>query len=59
MPIIDLGKMKKLGEAKKYNLTDKEKENNSRKYKHIAAEVVQGSHYKSVASDVFSLGQII
>lgn len=57
--IIDFGKMKKISEAKKYNLTSKEKERYSKKYKHIAPEVVKGSHPKSPASDIYSLGQVI
>ena len=60
MPIIiDFGKAKKSGEAKKYKLTEKEKEKYSRKYKHIAPEVVWGRHPKSAASDIYSFGQVI
>ena len=57
--IIDFGKMKKISEAKRYNLSPKEKEKYSSKYKHIAPEVIQGSHPKSEASDIYSLGQVI
>ena len=54
MPIIiDFDK------AKKYKLTEKEKEKYSRKYKHIAPEVVWGSHPKSAASDIYSFSQVI
>jgi hypothetical protein len=38
---------------------EKEKEKYSSKYKHIAPEVIQGSHPKSEASDISSLGQVI
>lgn len=57
--IIDFGKMKNISEAKKYNLNSKEKERYSNKYKHIAPEVIKGSHPKSPASDIYSLGMVI
>lgn len=60
MPIIiDFGKAKKSGEAKRYKLTEKKKEKYSRKYKNLAPEVVRGSHPKSAASDIYSFGQVI
>lgn len=57
--IIDFDKMKKISEAKKYNLNSKEKERYSNKYRHIAPEVIKGSHPKSPASDIYSLGIVI
>lgn len=57
--IIDFGKMKKISQAKKYNLTLKEKEKYTTRYKHIAPEVVWGNRTQSPASDIYSLGQVI
>ena len=57
--IIDFGKMKKITEAKKYNLTQKEQGKYSKFHKHIAPEIVSGKSPPSAASDIFSLGRII
>ena len=57
--IIDFGKcIRKLDACKKV-LSKEEQEAYKQKYKHIAPEVVAGTHLPSYASDVYSLGLLL
>lgn len=57
--IIDFGKcIRKLDACKKI-LSKEEQEAYKQKYKHIAPEVVAGSHLPSNASDIYSLGLLL
>lgn len=57
--LIDFGKMKKVSDAKKYTLSLQEQEKYRIHHKHIAPEVVRGTHPHSKASDVYAFGLVI
>lgn len=57
--IIDFGKMRKISESKKYKLSSKQKYKYRTYHKHIAPEVVWGTHPPSPASDVYAFGLLI
>jgi serine/threonine protein kinase len=57
--VIDFGKMKKTSEAKLKTLSSKEKEKYAKSHRHIAPEVVEGTHPPTKASDVYAFGLII
>ena len=57
--IIDFGKcIRKLDACKKV-MSKEEQEAYKQKYKHIAPEVVAGTHLPSSASDIYSLGRLL
>ena len=57
--IIDFGKARKTDEAKLYSLTMSKQLEYKKYYKHIAPEVVAGTHCQSVVSDIYAFGIII
>lgn len=57
--LIDFGKMKKVSDAKKYSLSINEQEKYRLRHKHIAPEIVRGTHPHSTASDVYAFGLVI
>lgn len=58
LDLIDFGKATTLSEAKKYYLNLNEQAEYTRKYPHIAPEVISGESRQSVLSDIFSVGGI-
>jgi serine/threonine protein kinase len=57
--IIDFGKMKQVSKAKLKKLSVKEQDRYSKYHKHIAPEIVRGTHPPSKASDVYAFGLVI
>ena len=57
--LVDLGKSRLLAQAKRYNLTDEERSYYRIHHKHIAPELINGTHSQSFRSDVYSLGRIV
>ena len=57
--LIDFGKASLIAEAKTYRLTESEKVEYTRKYPHIAPEVIAGETPQTKSSDMFSIGGIL
>ena len=57
--IIDFGKMKKTSEAKIKKLSAKDQDKYSKHHRHIAPEIVRGTHPPTKASDIYAFGLII
>lgn len=57
--IIDFGKSTTLAKGKVYKLSIKDQEKYRKVYKHIAPEVVRGTHPQSQASDVYAFGLLL
>ncbi|CAB4042611.1 probable serine threonine- kinase gdt4 [Paramuricea clavata] len=57
--VIDFGKMQKACEAKIKKLSTVEQEKYNKYHKHIAPEVVQGTHPPAKASDIYAFGLVI
>lgn len=57
--LADFGKATKLGDAKRYNLSELEQAQYMRRYNHIAPEVIAGETKQSTSSDMFSVGGVI
>ena len=57
--IIDFGKCLGLTNPKRYNLTDKEQRKYKKHHRHIAPELVGGTHPQSCESDVYSYGYLL
>lgn len=57
--VIDFGKMKKACDAKIKKLSAREQEKYCKNHKHIAPEVVQGTHPPTTASDIYAFGLVI
>ena len=56
--IVDFGKATTASAAKRYTLTEEERESYLRRYSHIAPEIVHGECKQSSSSDMFSVGRI-
>ena len=57
--LIDFGKATPVKNSRKYNLSDIEKAEYTRKYPHIAPEVIDGMTTLTTWSDVYAAGRII
>jgi len=57
--IIDFGKSTTLPKSKVYLLSPRDQERYRKFHKHIAPEVVRGTHPQSQASDVYALGLLL
>lgn len=56
--LTDFGKATLLSEAKRFNLSEAEQAEYSRRYFHIAPEVIAGETKQSTSSDMFSVGGV-
>lgn len=57
--IIDFGKMKNICDAKLKKLSLKDQELYRKHHKHVAPEIVRGTHPPSPAADVYAFGLVI
>ena len=57
--IIDFGKSTTLAKGKLYKLSLRDQEKYRKYHKHIAPEVVRGTHPQSPASDVYAFGLLV
>lgn len=57
--LVDFGKATTLSEAKKYYLSIKDQAEYTRRYLHIAPELISGESQQSMSSDMFSVGGIL
>lgn len=57
--LIDFGKAVNVVNAKVYTLSPKEQDKYRKYHKHIAPELVRGTHKQSTASDIYSFGLLI
>lgn len=57
--LVDFGKATTLGEAKRYHLSMKDQAEYTRKFVHLAPEVISGESKQSIYSDIFSAGGIL
>ena len=57
--IIDFGKSTTLARGKLYKLSLRDQEKYSKYHKHIAPEIVRGTHPQSPASDVYGFGLLL
>ena len=57
--IIDFGKATKISEGKKFELSNKQKEEYMQKCPHFAPEVIDGTANQSTASDIYGAGGIL
>ena len=57
--LIDSGKAKMFSEVKCKKLSSEEKKVYREKHRHIAPEVIEGTHPLCIYSDVFSLGRLV
>ncbi|CAB4011817.1 probable serine threonine- kinase gdt4 [Paramuricea clavata] len=57
--IIDFGKCRSLSNPKRYSLTAKEQKKYKEYHRHIAPEVVKGTHSQSFKSDIYSYGYLL
>lgn len=57
--IIDFGKCRSIRNPKRYSLMAKEQRKYQKHHRHIAPELVKGTHPQSFKSDVYSYGYIL
>ena len=57
--IIDFGKSTNLAKGKVYHVSPRDQERYRQFHKHIAPEVVRGTHPQSQASDVYAFGLLL
>lgn len=57
--IIDFGKSTTISQGKIYKLSSRDQEKYRKCHKHIAPEVVRGTHSQSIASDVYAFGLLL
>lgn len=57
--LIDFGKSCKQEQGSKKHLTTEEQSIYLQRYKHIAPEIVDGSHKQSIYSDIYSFGYLV
>ena len=57
--IIDFGKCPSSHNPKRYSLTAREQTKYEKRHRHIAPELVKGTHVQSFKSDIYSYGYII
>ena len=57
--LIDFGKCRAVKNAKLYRLSTREQKIYQTKYRHIAPELVRGTHKQSFMSDIFSYGVML
>lgn len=57
--LVDFGKATTFSEAKKYHLTYSEQAEYTRKFLHLAPEIISGETKQSISSDMFSAGGVL
>ena len=57
--IIDFGKCRPLTNPKRYYLMDKERRKYKKPHRHIAPELVEGTHSQSCESNIYSYGYLL
>ena len=57
--IIDFGKCRSITNPKRYSLTAKEQRKYKKYHRHIAPELVEGTHPQSCQSDIYSYGYLL
>ena len=57
--IIDFGKCRNMTNPKRYSLTAEEQNKYKKYHRHIAPELVKGTHSQSFKSDIYSYGYLL
>ncbi|CAB4008907.1 serine threonine- kinase [Paramuricea clavata] len=57
--IIDFGKCRSITNPKRYSLRAKEQRKYSKYHRHIAPELIEGTHPQSCESDIYSYGYLL